>query len=116
MKTLKTTAFGLVVGGVLLATGIGLAQPAPALATLPAGWTPGTTYANLNAWTINPLGPVPGTNHPVWPLQPAAHQASLTPSPRPDGQYCSDASGGAVFVPSGAPTDNLTCPAQTPAP
>lgn len=27
------------------------------------------------------------------------------------GEYCADASGGSIYVPAGAPTDGLTCPA-----
>jgi len=128
MKALRICLMAVVAGAVLYASGAIVAAPSPALAQLPPGWTPGTIYQNVsNNPTANPaasvmphrrptdppnVGPSPATSiwagwtNSGWQVQP--------PSPseyNATGQYCEDASGGTIWVPAGAPTDELTCPA-----
>lgn len=109
MNTLRRSMLALALGGAMLGV-IGLAVPAaPASATLPPGWTPGTYYNNIfNVGNVNPL---PKTG----PVSRAAPVVVVpAPAPQVGGQYCGDASGGTLWVPSGAPTDGLTCPAPDP--
>jgi hypothetical protein len=118
MKTLRTWLVAPLLGALLLGAAFVAGQTAPASATLPPGWTPGTRYQNIFNGGINTLPAVPGTNHPVFPAvqsvpYPVVTSSSFVSAPPAQGQYCSDPSGGQVFVPDGAPTDNLTCPAQS---
>jgi hypothetical protein len=118
MKTLRTWLIAPMLGALLLGVVTVVGQPVPASATLPPGWVPGTIYQSIFQGLVGQLPQVPGTNNPVFQtyqraLYPVVVSASLPSAPPAQGQYCSDASGGQVFVVAGAPTDNLTCPAQS---
>jgi len=122
MILLRSCLMALVAGAALYASGVIGTAPAPALAQLPPGWAPGTIYRNL----YNPAGnampdrkptdppnvvPSPATSiwagwtNSGWRVQPPSPAESSATT-----QYCEDASGGTIWVPAGASTDE-TCPA-----
>ena len=120
MKALRTWLVAPLLGALLIGVGSMLIQATPASATLPPGWVPGTVYRNIFNYGENTLPAVPGTNHPVF----TTAQSMYVPASAGSvyylpvyssalGQYCSDYSGGQVWVADGAPTAGLTCPAQS---
>jgi hypothetical protein len=129
LDTTRKYLLAMLAGGVLSGLSLMATGAAPALAQLPPGWTPGTFYQNVSYapyanqnW--NPMPKSKPTDPPA-----TAHSSSLTwsgwtidgwqatPPATPtvstdgaSGEYCTDATGGTVWVPAGQPADQLTCP------
>jgi hypothetical protein len=97
-----------------------LAVPALCLAVLSAAnapsasaqlcvTTPGIAVgATLVGTTVVPIYATSPVYCPATGPLPVGVSRTLSGLP---GQYCSDASGGKVWIPTGAPTEGLTCPA-----
>ena len=108
--------------------GLGGVFPVPAHAQLPPGWVPGTFYQNIsNSPSANPAKSLMPNRKPTdppsvnsspnlaawsgWSIEGFRAQPPSSSNTSASGEYCTDASGGQVFVAAGTPTDNLTCPA-----
>jgi hypothetical protein len=128
VRAIQTCLLALVAGAAIWGAVAAAGGATPARAQLPPGWTPGTFYRNVsNSPTFNPAkSPMPSSKptDPPTDLDPSGPSAlagwsvsgfraqppsSLNVSAT--GQYCTDASGGMVWVEAGAPSDQLTCPA-----
>jgi hypothetical protein len=83
----------------------------PAHAQLPPGWTPGTFYRNINL--DNNSNPLPPNRPTDLPLPQFQQQPSTPPPVVVTGEYCSDSSGGLVWVTDPSQTGDLTCPAPS---
>jgi hypothetical protein len=126
VKALQTCLLALVAGAAIWGAVAAAGGTTPASAQLPPGWTPGTFYRNVsNSPSANPIkNPMPSSKPTDPQVQPDSGESPVAswsfdgfraqpPSPftvNSIGQYCTDASGGMVWVATGAPSDQLTCP------
>jgi hypothetical protein len=132
VKALRTCAVAVVAATMLWGAATTLGGVPAARAQLPPGWTPGTFYNNVsNSPFANPANSPMPNRRPTDPpaTNTSSSQSTLSgwtidgfraqpPSPLQvsvDGQYCTDSSGGSIWVAAGAPTDQLTCPSADPA-